>query len=199
MAKKLEKLLNLIFVCLVLNSGKCMKSKIDANRFLEQNNLKQDYGRLTLSWMKVYDNGEGDRWPHGPYGSCYALVYNCDKNTCECPKEKFSLFHNLLDRDKKKLIWYRSRIDGPHKIKFGEWLDKDEKKFENQEIFKWRSENDKILLVIYESDPHRKDDILFCKKIERKETKKTKMYASGDYCSKDVVKKLKLSEKTPKL
>ena len=25
------------------------------------------------------------------------------------------------------------------------------------------------------------------------------MYASGDYCSKDVVKKLKLSEKTPKL
>lgn len=158
--------------------------------------IYKNYGSLVLSKMKVYDNGEGDEWPHGPYGSLYALIYDCKEKDCECSKN--------IKKDYKKIIWYRSRLEGPNKINhssriFGEWLDGDEKNFDNQEIFKWRSENDKILLVVYESDPGllRDHDMLFCEKIQRKDTEHNKIYESKIHCKGDVIKKLKILNETP--
>ena len=36
--------------------------------------LAGGYGDLVVQWAGVVDNGEGDNWPHGPFGSLHILI-----------------------------------------------------------------------------------------------------------------------------
>lgn len=40
--------------------------------------LQSQCNDLYITWIGVIDNGEGDKWPHGPYGNLHLQLYDCD-------------------------------------------------------------------------------------------------------------------------
>lgn len=153
---------------------------------------KNIWGSLVIQWAGVSDNGEGDEdctiripfpfsilWGdrtnpcHGPEGSLHVLVYEADYG-CPGPQKKYSGYLSHL------------YLNGPtyagmdkNGSKKWEWLDGDEKAFNDLEIFKWRKWNDAVFVFVYESDPSdimgisfgdavgREHDPLLCAKIYR--------------------------------
>lgn len=133
------------------------------------------YGSLVITWAGVIDNGEGDEPPHGPYGSLHVLVYEADVS-------------DLEDRQQYPEPLSHAYLSGPTSAggEKREWLDGDEKTFQNLELFQWRKPDDAVTLLIYESDPStatfsfldstfrlemkRKHDRLFFARVSRTDT-----------------------------
>jgi hypothetical protein len=42
-------------------------------------NLWSQCQNYYITWIGVIDNGEGDDWPHGPYGNLHIQLYNCQE------------------------------------------------------------------------------------------------------------------------
>lgn len=145
--------------------------------------LPATFGTLVLQHAQVYDNGEGDEncsvaipWPlsllfgdivnpcHGPHGSLHLLIFEPDKG---CPPARKSYSGYL------RHVYLKGPTPKGYKW---EWLDGDEKRFEDLALFEWRSENDSVVLFVYESDPStwlgitvpgRGHDPLFCGEVSR--------------------------------
>lgn len=102
----------------------------------------EDYGSLVITWAGVVDNGEGDDPPHGPIGSLHVLVYEADVSD---PGDRFAYDAPLAH------VYLSGPTSGGGTKQ--EWLDGDEKEFENLELFQWRGPDDAVSVLIYESDP----------------------------------------------
>ena len=113
-------------------------------------------GSLVINWAGVIDNGEGDRWPHGPHGSLHVLVYppsqTCPGNQRNYPRPLTHVY-----------------LSGPSD---GEWLDGDARSFNDLEVYLWRHNGlDSVKVFVYESDPGRigrAHDPLFCRVVPRR-------------------------------
>jgi hypothetical protein len=87
-----------------------------------------------ITWIGVIDNGEGDDWPHGPYGNLHLQLYDCNGNEVshtiiEGPSKKEWLdgdqgyyriyigninciyFVNIWESDKGSTMWMFGRKD----------------------------------------------------------------------------------------
>ena len=128
-----------------------------------QNLTKAPFGELTVKWAGVVDNAEGPGFPHGPYGNLHILIYDTNNG---CP-DKQKIYPSPL----RHIV-----LPGPSPTgKKCEWDDGDQTELDSLGLFEWRSEEDKIVVFIYESDgkSHGKDwvhDPVFCQTIGRKET-----------------------------
>ena len=96
------------------------------------------YGSLVITWAGVIDNGEGDEPPHGPFGSLHVLIYEEDAGD---PEDQFQYPEPLS----------HAYLSGPTSAggEKREWLDGDEKAFENLEVFQWRKPDAAVRLLIY--------------------------------------------------
>jgi len=118
---------------------------------------------LVIDFVHIWENGEGkdpfgygsDRapypgfksigdffkgWKHGPHGNIHIKVYSLNG----------------------RLLKHISNLPGPEWTgsKY-EWLDDQYMNYSNFGIYDWDSENfSSVRVKIYESDPHRKDDVL---------------------------------------
>lgn len=102
----------------------------------------RSYGSLVITWAGVVDNGEGNDPPHGPIGSLHILVYEPGvPDPGDCFAYDAPLTH----------VYLSGPTSGGGDKR--EWLDGDEKTFENLEVFRWRKQNDAVSVLIYESDP----------------------------------------------
>ncbi len=148
--------------------------------------LPAHFGTLVLQHAMVYDNGEGDEncsvavpWPlsllfgdiinpcHGPHGSLHVLIFDPEKG---CPPARKSYSGYL------RHVYLKGPTPKGYKW---EWLDGDEKRFDDLALFEWRSENDSVIVFVYESDPStwmgitvpgRGHDPLFCEEVSRSNT-----------------------------
>lgn len=151
---------------------------IPPSSFLESTNTR--FGELSVKWAGVVDNAEEAGLPHGPYGNLHILIYDGDS---ECPANQKRYPPPL-----RHII-----LPGPHPTgKKCEWDDGDHRKFDSLGLFEWRSEDDKILVFIYESDgkTHGKDwdhDPVFCQTIERQETLRAKVLESPVKAGEDAI------------
>lgn len=102
----------------------------------------EDYGSLVITWAGVVDNGEGDDPPHGPIGSLHVLVYAAEVSD---PGDRFAYDAPLAH------VYLSGPTSGGGTKQ--EWLDGDEKEFENLELFQWRGLDDAVSVLVYESDP----------------------------------------------
>ena len=140
------------------------------------------FGELAVVWAGVIDNAEGTGFPHGPYGNLHILIYDAD---LECPENQKKYPEPL-----RHIV-----LPGPHSTgKKCEWDDGDQRKFDSLNLFEWRSEEDKVLIFIYESDgkTHGKDwdhDPLFCKKVERVETLESRIFESSLIAQEDAIER----------
>jgi len=143
------------------------------------------YGSLYINWIGVIDNGEGDYYPHGPWGNFHYIIAPFDYT---CPPNKD---FDWDDKDKNVL-------PGPSN---NEFIDGDEIKYDKPiKVYNWTNEKEKIKLIIYESDPnktikickwgfcktilktHRDDDPLFCGIIDRQDTiSSNRLYFDSNY------------------
>lgn len=115
-----------------------------------------NYGYLTIQWAGVIDNGEGDDWPHGKLASLHVLIYP-ELRYCPGSRKSYS--------DYLQHVY----LNGPSNY---EWEDGDAKRMDLC-LFRWRSFNDAVTIVVYESDPGgigRSHDELFCATIRRRGT-----------------------------
>lgn len=119
--------------------------------------------KLYITWVGVIDNGEGDDWPHGPYGSLHVLVYRDGVPCGDIGSLPPSTTHTYLP--------------GPSR---GEWLDGDAKTF-SLPIYTWRPGERYVQVIVYESDPgpFRDHDELFCMVIDRLGTN-SRVITKGD-------------------
>lgn len=123
-------------------------------------------GSLYITWMGVIDNEEQPGGFHGPLGNFHILVYPAD-TVCPGMSEKFP-------QPVRSFV-----IRGPDKR---EWDDGSEMSMK-VEIYKWRNEDDKVQIFIYESDPsfwifRRKHDPVFCDIISRRGTQAPVIFRS---------------------
>ena len=136
-----------------------------------ENLTKAPFGELTVKWAGVVDNAEGTGFPHGPHGNLHLLIYDTHN---KCPKKQ-----KIYPAPLRHVV-----LPGPNPTgKKCEWDDGDQVKLDSLGIFEWRSEEDKIIVFVYESDgkTHGKDwyhDPVFCKTVGRKETLKAKVFQS---------------------
>jgi len=149
-----------------------------------------EHGSLALEWAGVIDNEEaGSGFPrHGPIGNMHILVYEAGMS---CPAETSSFPPPL-----REMI-----MPGPYEC---EWRDGDERSFDELEIWPWRSPDDRVTVLVYESDPQkptiwgveiplkigcwRKHAVIFCREVSRADTldDSTTYYVSKERCSDDV-------------
>lgn len=115
-----------------------------------------DFGSLYIDWAGVIDNGEGDNWPHGPHGNFYVVIHDSGR---DCSYSGYMS---------------KSHFPGPDRSKNGkyEWLDGSSRTYNNFRIFNWRSNNDYITVMVYESDSGwgRNHDLIFCYEVSRRGT-----------------------------
>jgi hypothetical protein len=133
---------------------------------------RMNYGTLTITWVGVIDNGEGDSWPHGPKGSLHILIYSTNLG---CPGKQKSYSNYIRE----------VYLPGPTE---GEWLDGDTQTY-NLGLYNWTSENDCIVVFVYESDPGRigrAHDPLFCGTICRNNPPNT-YYSDGYPANQDAI------------
>lgn len=101
--------------------------------------------------MSVWDNGEGDDWPHGPYGNLYYGFLACHllPDIAVLPEDIFAM---IAWRPLRGPHW-TGEDDRGHKC---EWNDNETTRY-NQEsclMYEWNPEYDRecVVLMVYESD-----------------------------------------------
>jgi hypothetical protein len=159
---------------------------IACNSSDQQKGKHAPFGILVLQHAVVYDNGEGDEncsvtvpWPlslifgrvvnpcHGPHGSLHVLVFDAGHG---CPPGLKSYSGYL------RHIYLKGPTPKGEKW---EWLDGDEKEFENLSLYEWADEKESVIVFVYESDPSswigisvpgRGHDPIFCATVSRSDT-----------------------------
>jgi len=140
------------------------------------------FGELTVKWAGVVDNAEGTGFPHGPYGNLHILIYDSHD---VCP-EKQKIYPSPL----RHIV-----LPGPNPTgKKCEWDDGDQSKLDSLGLFEWRSNDDKVVVFIYESDgkTHGKDwdhDPVFCQTVGRRETLKAAVFESNIKANDDAIER----------
>lgn len=163
-------------------------------------------GTLVLTWAGVIDNGEGDEPPHGPYGSLHILVYEADAADPEDQQAYAAPLAHVY-------------LSGPTSAGGSkrEWLDGDEKDFQDLEVFRWRRPDDAVAVLIYESDPSsftfdfldttfrlegkRKHDRLFFSRVSRLDTASSPVTLSSEnvrFATGDALRNVESSEPAKK-
>jgi hypothetical protein len=123
---------------------------------------------LELVALHVVDNGEGDDWPHGPYGNLYWDVF--------APDEDLSCSPDGADR---RRVGRARVLRGPHRTHgtTDEWLDDEVLRYRDAGLYRWgawRGTEDTVVLRIWESDGlaedgafGRRNDVLGMERIDR--------------------------------
>lgn len=172
---------------------------------VKQKASKENYGKLTIGWAGVMDNGVEDINSKAIKSRLHILVYD---DNCRCPEERY----------KYKYYLSHKILQGPRKNK--KWHDGEKNYFNDLEIFKWRGKKDSVLVFIYGERPLKqktkpflklaenltkdkfseenifnKNKVLFCERIFKRKFGRTELYRSSYRSSKEVIEKFQ--EKSP--
>lgn len=125
-------------------------------------------GVLELVAARVRDNGEGDDWPHGPYGNLYIDFFGCNEPLDRVP-----------DGADRRRIAAPLQLRGPHRTHgtTDEWLDDEALFYSGAGIFDWGARTC-VTIRVYESDSNsedgnwlgRRNDVLCLERVNRAST-----------------------------
>ncbi len=123
------------------------RGELDSENFLSVSSP----GVLELLAAHVLDNGEGEGWPHGPYGNLYWDVFKGDEPVAESRDGAF-----------RRRVQDPRVLRGPHRTHHDvdEWLDDEVLMYQNAGLFRWGTApgtEQSLVLRVFESD-FRSDD-----------------------------------------
>lgn len=135
-------------------------------------------GTLQVCAAYIIDNGEGDDWPHGPYGNLYWDVFRSDEPVLAS-----------ADRADERRLQGPHVLRGPHRTHgdIDEWLDDELLTYHRFGLFRWGSHDaahDELVLRLWESDSMsedgdfwgRRNDVLGMELVDRAETEKAAVW-----------------------
>ena len=123
-------------------------------------------GTLQVCAVYVGDNGEGDGWPHGPYGNLYVDLFAASE---PLPTSADGADHRRIGQARQ--------LRGPHRTHgtTDEWFDDELQRYQSAGIFQWGARAAAVLRV-WESDGSedgawgRRNDVLGMELISRAST-----------------------------
>lgn len=130
------------------------------------NSIAVDSDVLQVCSAHIFDNGEGDAWPHGPIGHIYIDFFASTEPLAES-----------VDRADQRRLGSRRRLRGPHRTHGDrdEWLDDELQRYQHFGVFQW-SGRDAVVTRIWESDGSedgrwgRRNDVIGMELVNRADT-----------------------------
>jgi len=132
----------------------------------QPNTLAVTADTLQVCAMYTIDNGEGDSWPHGPYGNLYVDIFNANEPLGE---SQDGAANRRIDRERQ--------LRGPHRTHdtTDEWFDDEFQRYQNFGVFRWNGRQS-LVVRMWESDGSedgswgRRNDVLGMERIARSAT-----------------------------
>jgi hypothetical protein len=130
------------------------------------NTLAVDSNTLQVCGMYVSDNGEGNDWPHGPYGNLYVDFFSATE----------PLASSADHADGRRISGPR-QVRGPHRTHgtTDEWLDDEFQRYQDFGVLRWGTRSS-VVLRVWESDGSedgswgRRNDVLGMERVSKAAT-----------------------------